>query len=265
MKLDIFIVDAFTDTQFKGNSAAIVPLEHWINDALMQKIASENNLSETAFIVKNSSNSYHIRWFSPLTEIDFCGHATLATAFVLFNHLGVNNEIEFTTDKVGSLSVTSQNDGKIVMNFPMQKPEPILNVPEALLAGLSIAPNKVLKNSQAYFVVYNTQYDVEQVTYQSDLLKQLAPFDVVVTAKGDDADFVSRYFWPANGGDEDPVTGSIHTGLAPFWAEQLNKRTLNAYQASARGGNLICDVDIDSARVTLVGEGVLYLKGCIFV
>ncbi|KZN65004.1 PhzF family phenazine biosynthesis protein [Pseudoalteromonas luteoviolacea] len=265
MKLDIFIVDAFTDAQFKGNSAAIVPLEQWISDELMQKIASENNLSETAFIVKNSSNGYHIRWFSPLTEIDFCGHATLATAFVLFNHLDVHNKVEFTTNKVGSLTVTSQNNGEIVMNFPMQKPEPILDVPAELLAGLSITPNKVLKSRQAYFVVYDTQHEVEQVVYQSDLLKQLAPFDVVVTAKGDDADFVSRYFWPANGGDEDPVTGSIHTGLAPFWAEQLNKYTLKAYQASARGGHLTCDVDFDSARVTLVGEGVLYLKGRIFV
>ncbi|TQF67665.1 PhzF family phenazine biosynthesis protein [Pseudoalteromonas luteoviolacea] len=265
MDLDIFVVDAFTDEQFKGNSAAVVPLEGWISDTLMQKIAAENNLSETAFIVKNSNNSYHIRWFSPLTEIDFCGHATLATAFVLFHHLNVESEVEFTTNEVGSLTVKLQGNGKIEMNFPLQQPEPVLEAPTQILEGLSITPNKVLKNRQAYFAVYESQSEVEQVNYQSDILKQLAPLDVVVTAQGDEVDFVSRYFWPANGGDEDPVTGSIHTGLAPYWAQQLNKSRLKAFQASERGGQLNCDVDFASNRVTILGEGVLYLKGQIFV
>jgi len=265
MELEIFVVDAFTHEQFKGNSAAVVPLESWISDPLMQKIAAENNLSETAFIVKNSENSYHIRWFSPLTEIDFCGHATLATAFVLFNYCDVESEVAFTTNKVGSLLVKSQSDGKIAMNFPLQQPEPVPDVPESILEGLSIVPKEILKNRQAYFAVYHCQQEVEQVNYQSDILKKLAPFDVVVTAKGDDVDFVSRYFWPANGGDEDPVTGSIHTGLAPYWAQQLKLSKLRAYQASARGGMLDCDVDFGSNRVTIVGDGVLYLKGRIFV
>lgn len=263
MELDIFIVDAFTKQQFKGNSAAVVPVAHWLDREIMQNMAAENNLSETAFIRALSANKYEIRWFSPLTEIDFCGHATLASSYVIFNHLGGQGEIEFITSHVGSLFVHQHTDGRIEMSFPNQCPDVIEQVPGALLAGLSAKPIQVLKNRQAYFAVMATEQDVKSLTYSSEHLKQLAPFDVVVTAKASDYDFISRYFWPANGGDEDPVTGSIHAGLAPYWAKKLFKSELIAYQASQRGGILFCNISND--RVLVSGFGVLYLKGTAYL
>lgn len=263
MALDVFVVDAFTETQFKGNSAAVVPLSEWLTPVLMQKIAAENNLSETAFIKKIANNSYEIRWFSPITEIDFCGHATLASAFVLFNYLGCQGQIEFSTQKVGRLTVVQLDNGKIEMSFPIQLPQSLENFPEALLSGLSIQPLEVLKNRQAYIAVMASEDDVKNVTYKTEQLKLLAPFDVVVTAQASSYDFVSRYFWPANGGNEDPVTGSIHACLAPFWATRLSKQKLVAYQASHRGGILYCHVV--NERVLISGHGVLYLRGNIYV
>jgi predicted PhzF superfamily epimerase YddE/YHI9 len=237
MELDIFVVDAFTDQRFKGNSAAVIPLTDWLDAELMQDIAAENNLSETAFIKSLSANKYEIRWFSPLTEIDFCGHATLASSYVIFNHFDCDGE----------------------MSFPNQCPEPVIDIPQALLNGLSSKPVQVLKNSQAYFAVMASEGEVRNLQYQSEQLKQLAPFDVVVTAKAREYDFISRYFWPANGGDEDPVTGSIHAGLAPYWAQVLSTTNLVAYQASKRGGVLFCKLDED--RVLVSGFAVLYMQG----
>jgi len=263
LELNIFVVDAFTQQQFKGNSAAVVPVENWLSDELMQSIATENNLSETAFLKRVSNNKYEIRWFSPITEIDFCGHATLASAHVLFFEFGLEKEIEFITSKVGSLSVILNEQGEIEMTFPSQKPEPVSVIPEQLLAGLSKEPVEVLKNRQAYFAVFSSEQDVIDLVYDSELLKKLAPLDVVVTSKSSQYDFVSRYFWPANGGDEDPVTGSIHAGLAPYWAGKLDKRSLLAYQASMRGGVLNCVVS--DKHVIVSGKGVLYLKGKIYV
>ncbi|MGF1724892.1 PhzF family phenazine biosynthesis protein [Photobacterium nomapromontoriensis] len=263
MEMDIFVVDAFTDQQFKGNSAAVVPVEHWLSAQLMQSIAEENNLSETAFIKHVAGNQYEIRWFSPLTEIDFCGHATLASAYILFHEFGVLNEIEFITAEVGTLTVILNQDHEIEMTFPSQKPEPVAVIPEQLISGLSIKPIEVLRNRQAYFAILNTEQDVLDVMYESELLKQLAPYDVVVTSTSRKYDFISRYFWPANGGDEDPVTGSVHAGLAPYWAEELNKPSLLAYQASSRGGILKCVVL--SQHVIVSGKGVLYMKGRIHI
>ncbi len=263
MKMDIFVVDAFTDQQFKGNSAAVVPVAEWLSDDLMQNIAVENNLSETAFIKKIGENRYEIRWFSPLTEIDFCGHATLASAYVLFNELGIEDQIEFITREVGNLTVIRNANNEIQMTFPNQKPDIVSAIPSQLLDGLSNKPVEVLKNRQAYFAVYDNEQEVLDISYDAEQLKQLAPFDVVVTAKSDHYDFVSRYFWPANGGEEDPVTGSIHSGLAPYWAEKLDKVELFAYQASKRGGTLKCHVSGDN--VVISGTGVLYLKGSIEV
>lgn len=257
--MDIFVVDAFTDQQFKGNSAAVVPVEDWLSDELMQNIAAENNLSETAYIKKVANNSYQIRWFSPLTEIDFCGHATLASAYVLFNEFGIKEQIEFITREVGNLSVIVNPNNDIEMTFPNQKPESVSSIPHQLLSGLSIEPVEVLKNRQAYFAVYDCEQEVLDVRYVPELLKQLAPLDVVVTARSNQYDFVSRYFWPANGGEEDPVTGSIHAGLAPYWAEKLAKSDLLAYQASKRGGVLKCRVS--TTAIVVSGQGVLYLKG----
>lgn len=273
MQLEINVIDAFTDNVFKGNSAAVIMTDNWLNDELMQSIAMENNLSETAFLVADDSSNdesssrdtYHIRWFSPLTEIDFCGHATLASAFVLFNKYPELTEIKFIAKAVGILTIVQMDTGKIRMDFPNKKPEKIDVIPENLLAGLSIAPVEVYRNSQAYFVIYPSEADVLSVVRDNEKLKQLAPFNVVVTCQSeqDDYDFISRYFWPANGGDEDPVTGSAHTGLAPLWAERLHKNELVAYQASARGGVLDCVVAGD--RVFISGHAVQYLTGFITV
>ena len=268
MQLEINIIDAFTDTVFKGNSAAVIITENWLSEHLMQSIAFENNLSETAFIVADDKGIYHIRWFSPLTEIDFCGHATLASAFVLFKKNPKVTSIQFSAKAVGTLTVKQTDNGKIQMDFPNTKPDKVENIPEILLSGLSIAPVEVYKNNQAYFVIYKAEADVLKVERDNAQLKKLAPLDVVVTCQAQSADyknydFISRYFWPANGGDEDPVTGSIHTGLAPLWAERLGKNELLAYQASKRGGVLDCVVAGD--RVFISGDAVHYLTGFITV
>ena len=267
MPLEINIVDAFTDQLFKGNSAAVIITEHWLTDELMQSIASENNLSETAFLVLDSAaDTYEIRWFSPLTEIAFCGHATLASAFVLFKNHPDLKTIHFSAKAIGIMTVVQTDTGKMQMDFPNTKPVECEEIPDSLLTGLSIAPAEVYKNAQAYFVIYNAESDVLNVTRDNDKLKQLAPLDVVVTCQSQsDAyshyDFISRYFWPANGGDEDPVTGSIHTGLAPLWADLLGKNELVAYQASKRGRVVYCEVASD--RVLISGNAVQYLTGFI--
>lgn len=268
MQLEINVVDAFTDTVFKGNSAAVIITDNCLADKLMQSIAFENNLSETAFIVRDDDGIYHIRWFSPLTEIAFCGHATLASAFVLFNKNPDVETIKFYAKAVGILTIVQTDDGKIQMDFPNTKPEKVKDIPDSLLAGLSVAPVEVYKNTQAYFVIYNAEADVLNVTRDNEQLKQLAPLNMVVTCQATSADykdydFISRYFWPANGGDEDPVTGSVHTGLAPLWAERLGKDELIAYQASKRGGILNCVVAGD--RVLISGNAVQYMTGFITV
>lgn len=265
MDLNISIIDAFTDEIFKGNPAAVIITNEWLCDKLMQSIATENNLSETAFVKKINHERYHIRWFSPITEIDFCGHATLASAFVIFKKNRALSTISFFAKSVGDVSVVKQSNDYFQMSFPNRKPKVINEIPPALLNGVSITPTEVLLNNQAYFVVYDSETKVREVKTNSELLKQLAPYDVVVTAPSlsDKFDFVSRYFWPANGGDEDPVTGSIHAGLAPFWHDRLNKHQLSAYQASARGGKLLCQVDENQVYVS--GQAVQFLEGKINV
>jgi PhzF family phenazine biosynthesis protein len=267
MKLRIYQIDAFSNHVFGGNYAAVVPLPAWLPDSKMQQIASENNLSETAFYVARDpsdlSGAFEIRWFSPITEIDFCGHATLASAFVIFNLEPKRSEIVFETAKVGRLTVKRGKEGLLEMDFPNQAPEPVTEIPADLLEGLSIKPVHVLKNRQAYFAVYDNESDVRTVIPDLERIKKLGPLDVVVTAPGTDVDFVSRYFWPANGGAEDPVTGSIHTGLAPYWAARLGKETLHAFQASHRGGHVFLELRGD--RVIVSGHAVKYLEGVIHV
>lgn len=255
----IYIVDAFTQKQFRGNQAAVVPLSAWLPDITMQTIAAENNLSETAFFVKNEAGIYHIRWFSPLQEIAFCGHATLASAHVIFQLHSDLAEIQFYAEAVGVLPVKKLASGMIEMNFPNRMPVPVEEVPPSLLAGLSIAPKQVLKNQQAYFAVYDNEEAIFDVVPEVESLKELGPLDVVVTAAGQQYDFVSRYFWPANGGIEDPVTGSIHAGLAPYWGKVLNKTIMTALQASQRQGILYCELIND--RVSVAGYCVNYLEG----
>lgn len=262
-QLPLYVIDAFTDTLFKGNQAAVVPLEHWLPETLMQSIASENNLSETAFFVKNAEGIFEIRWFSPLKEIDFCGHATLASAYVIFNYLGEKGTIRFWAKAVGTIEVDERENGRIEMRFPNRAPEKLTVIPDALQTGLSIAPLEFHKNQQAYFAVYANEEDVKNVVPELEKLKSLTPLDVVVTAPSKAFDFVSRYFWPANGGVEDPVTGSIYAGLAPFWAKRLGKTELVALQASKRSGVLYCRVTEE--RIFVSGDCVEYLKGYVSV
>lgn len=259
MKLPIYQIDAFTDQVFKGNYAAVIPLDSWLPESLMQSIATENNLSETAFFVHGPDGAYQIRWFSPLKEIDFCGHATLASAFVIFKKNKNLTTVRFSAKAVGSLDVTLLQDSSIEMSFPLRQPEPVETIPASLLEGLSTRPKEVLKNQQAYFAVYESEDEVRSVVPHLEKLVQLGPLDVVVTAVGKQHDFVSRYFWPANGGEEDPVTGSIHAGLAPFWAHKLKKLNLVALQASQRSGLLHCRVEND--RVYISGTAVQYMEG----
>lgn len=263
MKLPIYQIDAFADQVFKGNYAAVVPLDRWLPDSLMQAIAAENNLSETAFFVRNANGAFEIRWFSPLTEIAFCGHATLASAYAIFKRHPALEVVEFVAAAVGRLTVRRTGDGLIEMSFPQRRPERLAEIPANLLEGLSIEPLEVFINQQAYVAIYGSEQDVRSVVPALDRLKALGPLDVVVTAAGDQHDFVSRYFWPANGGDEDPVTGSIHAALAPLWSERLGKSDLVAMQASRRGGVLYCRVDAD--RVHISGRAVQYLEGTIEV
>lgn len=263
MELEYFQVDAFTDRVFGGNYAGVIVVEDWLDDALMQNIAMENNVSETAFVVLSTNKDAHIRWFSPLAEIDFCGHATLAAAHVLFRLYPAINEWTFHTVKMGSLVVWQQDD-KIAMRFPLRPPEAVQEIPSALYDGLSLRPQEVLRSPQAWFAIYENAAQVEQLQSDSGSLKLLAPYDVIATAPGDAAfDFTSRYFWPANGGDEDPVTGSIHAGLAPFWAQRLGKTQLTARQASAREGILYCEVNDD--HVIVAGQAQDYLRGTLFL
>ncbi|WP_061538555.1 PhzF family phenazine biosynthesis protein [Collimonas fungivorans] len=261
MKLPIYQIDAFTDEVFKGNSAAVVPLESWLPDAVMQSIAVENNLSETVFFVRNAADAFEIRWFSPLKEIDFCGHATLASAYVIFEKNKNMPVIRFLTKAVGTLSAVKLPDGLIEMSFPKRGPEQLETIPSSLLEGLSVRPKEVLKSQQAYFAIYENEQEVKTVVPDLRKLIELGPLDVVVTAPGKYHDFVSRYFWPANGGEEDPVTGSIHAGLAPFWASRLGKNNLVALQVSRRTGLLKCRVEND--RVYVSGAAVQYLEGTI--
>lgn len=267
MKLELYQVDAFTHQLFGGNAAAVVPLPDemtdWPAEQLMLQIAAENNLSETAFLKKLAPAHYQIRWFSPLCEIDFCGHATLAAAFVLFSREPVA-ELSFSTLKVGDLRVQQGEDGWLEMNFPMRPATKPAAIPAALLQALNQQPVDVLRSEQAWFLIYDDAKKVQQLAPDMTLLKTLWPYDVVATAPGagfaaGEYDFVSRYFWPANGGDEDPVTGSIHAGLTPYWAARLNKTRLLAYQASSRGGVLRCA--LQGERVLVSGQACLYLQG----
>lgn len=263
MKLKIYQIDAFTNTVFKGNSAAVIILDEWLTDEVMQLIAIENNFSETAFAKKCDGNNYEIRWFSPLKEIDFCGHATLATAFVLFEEYSYLKEVTFIAKAVGELKVKQLENEYIQMIFPNRKPKKINDIPKELKNGLSIEPKNVFINEQTYFVVYENEDNVYNVEVNLDEIKKLGPLDVTVTAKSNDYDFITRYFWPANGGEEDPVTGSMHTGAAPLWAEILNKNDLIAFQASKRGGILKCKVD--EKNVTILGQAIKYLEGYITI
>jgi len=261
MKLPIYQVDAFTNQLFGGNPAAIVPLKEWLPAPEMQKIAAENNLAETAFFIPQAEH-FELRWFTPEFEIDLCGHATLATAHILFTELGYQKDnIHFHTLKAGTLTVTKQN-GLYTLNFPSRVPVSC-DAPAALIAAIGgKTPIEVLK-SRDYVLVYETEADVLALKPDFAALAKIDLMGVIVTAKGDHSDFVSRFFIPAAGINEDPVTGSAHCNLIPYWAEKLGKTELHAYQVSARRGELWCELKGD--RVLMKGKAVTYLKGEIYI
>lgn len=260
MSLEIFQVDAFTSKPFGGNPAAVVPLEIWLDDDLMQKIALENNLSETAFFVKNDG-VYNIRWFTPTFEIDLCGHATLASAYVICEILKLETDtVKFHSHKSGSLTVEKKDD-LLVLDFPSRPVSPV-EVPDGLIEAIGSEPKEVFK-ARDYFLVYESEQEILDIKPNFSKLLEIDAHGFIVTAKGDSADFVSRFFAPEVGVFEDPVTGSAHCNLISFWAERLGKTKLFAKQVSSRGGELFCE--LAGERVKIGGNAVLYLKGEIFI
>ena len=255
MELNLYQIDTFTDRPFEGNPAAVIPLETWLPDYTMQSIAEENNLSETVFFVPKNSG-FHIRWFTPKTEVDLCGHATLAAAYVLFNILGYKGEsIEFES-KSGTLTVLQKYDW-LVLDFPSQPPI-LCHVPDAIVKAFVKTPIECLR-SEDYIVVFESESDILSIKPDMDYLKKLDLRGVIITARSRQYDFVSRFFAPNCGIDEDPVTGSAHTQLTPYWSQILGKTSMTAKQVSSRGGELICELHND--RVFISGKAVKFLEG----
>ena len=262
MKLSIFQVDAFASEAFAGNPAAVVALDEWLPDAMMSKIAAENNLSETAFFVKEGDR-YHIRWFTPTVEVNLCGHATLATSHVIFNELKLEEAfVPFHSDRSGHLGVEKHGD-KLVLDFPAYPMEEIEHSDE-LAQAVGEVPTKVWESQgNMVFLRVESEMKVRELEPDMHALAKLKYGGVIVTAPGDDCDFASRLFAPRMGIPEDPVTGAIHCSLIPYWAELLGKSELFARQVSKRGGELYCELNGD--RVKIGGNAVTYLRGEIFV
>ncbi len=256
MQLDFFQVDAFTDRVFRGNPAGVVYLSKWLPDNILLKIAGENNLSETAYIIKNDDD-YSIRWFTPKIEVDLCGHATLASAYVLKNQYNYPKENLIFQSKSGPLEIVFE-DNYISMFFPTRPPYKT-KIPENLVKGLGIEPLNVLKSERDYLVEVESEETVANITPDMELIKIPGSLGVIVTAKGNEVDFVSRFFAPNAGIPEDPVTGSSHTTLVPYWRERLGKDKFIARQLSDRGGELVCEYLGDKVKIS--GKAVLYLKG----
>ncbi len=261
MKLKIYQIDAFTDKVFSGNSAAVCPLTSWISDEIMQKIAMENNLSETVFYVKKD-NQYEIRWFTPTMEIDLCGHATLAAAYVLFNFENYSSDVvHFYSPRSGALSV-SKKDDLFTLNFPTDTITETTLTNE-ILACFNTTPIAVYKGRTDYMIVFETEEQIKHIVPNFEEIAKLKCRGVMITAKGNQVDFVSRFFGPQSGINEDPVTGSAHTTLTPYWAKRLDKTELTAIQLSDRKGFLQCKLLND--RVEISGKGKLYLIGEIYL
>jgi predicted PhzF superfamily epimerase YddE/YHI9 len=256
--LPLYIVDAFTSRLFGGNPAAVCPLPEWLPDATMQSIASENNLSETAFFVPGAQPQ-RLRWFTPRAEVDFCGHATLASAHVSFEHLGhEGSEIAFATN-VGTLRLTKGPSG-ITMRAPLLEGAPCADPPEVIRRHMPPTGAEIFECRDNYFLVLATETEVREFDADIAALTQL-PFGLCITARGKEVDFVSRYFVPSFGIAEDPATGSTHATLAPLWARRLGRTELQARQLSRRVGELSCRVERDAVYIT--GGTVTYLQGTI--
>ena len=258
MKLPIYIADAFTDKLFGGNPAAICPLQEWLPDTTMQSLAAENNLSETAFIIEEDDH-FRIRWFTPSTEVKLCGHATLASAHIFYTELGhVKPEIWFESLS-GMLKVARKDENTYTLDFPANSPEMVGDIPDGLFQGLGIENAPVFKTSFDYMVVMPSQRSIENLKPDFSSLAKVKARGVIATARGNDADFVSRCFYPQSGINEDPVTGSAHTIMVPYWAKELGKAALKAIQLSKRKGYLDCE--LKNNRVLMSGNTVTYLKG----
>lgn len=255
MRIPIYQIDAFTSRLFAGNPAAVCPLEEWLDDGVLQAIAAENNLSETAFFVKRQ-NRYHLRWFTPTVEVDLCGHATLASAYVILNYLEqASDGVAFDT-RSGEL-VVRRDGGLLSMDFPSRPPVEC-PLPARLEEALGRRPLATMM-SRDLMAVFENEAEVRALRPDMDLLARVEAFAVIVTAPGDDSDFVSRFFAPRGGVAEDPVTGSAHCTLVPYWSRRLGKSSLYARQVSARGGELWCEDR--GARVVIRGQAALFLEG----
>lgn len=260
-KINIYQVDAFTDELFSGNPAAICPLDNWLEDDQMQAIAAENNLAETAFIIDKGEH-VEIRWFTPAVEVDLCGHATLASAFVLLNCLNYDKElIRFHSLRSGELSV-SKKDNLLFLDFPTDKISRCHNQ-TPIARGIGIEPIEVYKGLTDFIAIVANEGELRNIKPNFAAIVELDARGLVVSAKGDQVDFVSRFFAPQSGIDEDPVTGSAHTSLIPIWADKLGKKEMSAKQISKRGGDLICSHHDDRCKIG--GSARLYLSGEIFI
>lgn len=255
MKLPIFQIDTFTKRPFSGNPAAVCPLDHWLDDDKMQKIATEINLSETAFFV-NRGDYYQIRWFTPQIEVDLCGHATLASAWVIMNK--IQPDIKKVTFGSHSGELIVRQEGNLyLMDFPALIPKEC-DIPKNLVKGLGHEPKEILATNY-YLAVYDSEEEVRNLKPYMAILKELDRIGVIVTAPGINVDFVSRFFAPAVGIPEDPVTGSAHCTLIPYWSKKLNKNKMKAEQVSNRGGEIICEQK--DSRVIIGGKARLFLEG----
>lgn len=251
----MFQVDAFSDRIFGGNPAAVLLVDDWLAESVMQSIAAENNLAETAFARPNGKG-WDLRWFTPLHEVDFCGHATLATAHVLAVHHGVAGTMAFST-RVGELRVLPV-DGGYQLDLPLFAPEPLHELPAAVAAPFETVSRAIFRNFENIFVELPDEAAVRAFVPDLANIAKLGVQGLVITARGKAHDFVSRYFAPGAGIPEDPVTGSIHATLVPYWAQKLGKRRLSAFQASARGGHLLCE--LAGERVLITGKAVTFMK-----
>ncbi|RTQ48841.1 PhzF family phenazine biosynthesis protein [Hymenobacter gummosus] len=261
MSLPLYQVDAFTDHIFAGNPAAVCPLREWLPAEQMQAIAAENNLAETAFFVPRAgtADEFELRWFTPAVEVALCGHATLATAHVLFRHLGATAAVLTFHSQSGPLRVSQQPDGRLTLDFPAQPPQPLAQHPDGLTDGLRAVPLSILAGPDL-IAVFDSEAEIRALRPHMQHLGKVEYRGIIVTAPGaGDIDFVSRFFGPRVGVPEDPVTGSAHTQLVPYWAARLGKTRLRARQVSARGGDLWCE--LQGERVLMSGYAVTYLRG----
>ena len=256
MQLKIYQLDAFTDKVFGGNPAAVVPLSEWLADDIMQKIAEENNLAETAFYVPQG-DKFHIRWFTPTMEVDLCGHATLATSYSIFQYTDYPKSVIEFTSKSGILKVEKQGD-LLILDFPIDILQTV-ETPLALIEALGATPKETLKGLTDYMLIFETEAQVKAFKPDFKKMAEVECRGIIVTAKGSNCDFISRFFGPQSGGDEDPVTGSAHTSLVPYWAKVLEKNEFKARQISARGGDLACT--LIGNRVKIAGKVAPYLIG----